>query len=97
MRQGGVYQIALFADRLVDALVSDDRVAVPVDGSKRNEGSLKYLVTEVLCKVSGGPEVITCPEAQETWLLVPRAAWPIVTLTAKLAADHIEDPGPCDA
>ena len=66
MRQGGVYQIALFADRLVDALLSDDRVAVPVDGSKRNESSLKYLVTEVLCKVSGGPEVITCPEAQET-------------------------------
>ena len=44
---GGVYPIALFVDRLVDALLSDERIDIPVDGSKRNEASLKYLTTEV--------------------------------------------------
>ena len=46
-RVGGVYPIALFVDRLVDALLSDERIDIPVDGSKRNEASLKYLTTEV--------------------------------------------------
>ena len=44
----------------------------------------------MLCALAGGPEVVTCAEAQETRLLVPKAAWPIVTLTARLAADHID-------
>ena len=88
-RCGGVYPIALFCDRLVDALLSDERVEIPVDGQKRNEASLKYLMTELICKSAGGPEVITCAEAEETRLLVPRAAWPIVVLTANLAADHL--------
>lgn len=89
-RVGGVYPIALFVDRLVDALLADDRVQIPIDGTKRNEGSLKYLCTELLCKLAGGPEAVTAAAAQETWLLVPRAAWPIVQLTARLAVDHIE-------
>merc|ERR1719408_418085 len=32
---GGVYPIALFVDRLVDALVGDERFELPVDGTKR--------------------------------------------------------------
>ena len=39
---GGVYPLAIFADRLVDALIADSRVRFPVDGQKRNETSLKY-------------------------------------------------------
>ena len=89
-RVGGVYPLALFVDRLVDALLADERVDIPVDGKRRNAESLKYLVTEVVCRLAGGPEVITCLEAEETRLLVPRAAWPIVLLTARLAADHLE-------
>ena len=88
-KTGGVYPIALFVDRLVDALLADERVAIPTDGTKRNEASLKYLTTELVCKLAGGPEAVTCAEAQETSLLIPRAAWPIVALTAKLAADHL--------
>merc|ERR1711971_1532939 len=55
---GGIYPIALFADRLVDALLQDERVAIPVDGQKRNEASLKYLFTEVMCNICGGPEIV---------------------------------------
>jgi len=36
-----VYPLALFVDRLVDALLADARVGIPVDGTKRNEASLK--------------------------------------------------------
>ena len=48
-RCGGVYPLALFCDRLVDALVADARFAVPVDDGKRTASSLKYLATEVVC------------------------------------------------
>merc|ERR1719420_2544222 len=88
---GGVYPLALFVDRLVDALLADERVEIPTDGTKRNEASLKYLTTEVVCHLCSGPEVVTCAAAEETRLLVPRAAWPIVMLTARLAADHLSE------
>ena len=90
-RSGGVYPLALFSDRLVDALLHDDRIAIPMDGQKRNEASLKYLTTEIICRLSGGPEVVTAGTDgyEETMLLIPKAAWPIVTLTANLAADHL--------
>ena len=39
--------------------------------------------------IAGGPEAVTCREADETKLLIPRAAWPIVGLTARAAADHL--------
>ena len=128
-RAGGVYPIALFVDRLVDALVNDNRIPVrsaplpPIfspltsallhdvcsanpltlassspqistDGSKRTPAALKYLVTECVCKVAGGYEAITAKDSDETKLLVPDAAWPIVTLTAQLAADHIPEGQP---
>ena len=86
-RLGGAYPVALFCDRLVDALLSDRTVKIPLD-AKRNEASLKYLFTELVCSFTGGPEVITCKEADETKLLIPRAAWPIIGLTARLAADQ---------
>jgi len=90
-RVGGVYPISLFIDRLVDALLADERITIPIDGAKRNEASLKYLTTEVMCQMANGPEVVTCAAAEETRLLVPKAAWPIVMLTARLAADHLDD------
>jgi len=88
-RAGGVYPLALFADRLVDALLQDERAAIPVDSQKRNEASLKYLFTEVVCSICGGPEVITAKGHHETMLLVPKSAWPIFVATAEVAADHL--------
>jgi hemoglobin len=88
-RCGGVYPLALFVDRLVDALLQDERVVLPCDGQKRNEASLKYLFTEVVCNICGGPEVITARSFEETMLLLPKAAWEIFIATAQLAADHL--------
>merc|ERR1719355_70357 len=64
-RCGGVYPLALFVDRLVDAVLQDERVRIPCDGQKRNEVSLKYLFTEVICNIAGGPEVITARSFDE--------------------------------
>jgi len=88
-RLGGVYPIALFVDRVVDALLDDERVGLPVDTQKRNEASLKYLFTELVCSVCGGPEVVTSRDHDETKLLVPKSAWRIFIATAEVAADHL--------
>jgi len=88
-RCGGVYPLALFADRLVDALLQDDRVRIPHDEQKRTEVSLKYLFTEMVCNVAGGPEVITAKDFDETKLLLPNAAWEIFISTAQTAVDHM--------
>merc|ERR1719456_1388164 len=88
-RLGGVYPIALFADRLVDAILEDPRVEIPMDSHKRNEASLKYLFTEVVCHITGGPEVITAQDSDETKLLVPRSCWDLFVRTAEIACDHL--------
>jgi hemoglobin len=88
-RCGGVYPLALFADRVVDALLQDERICIPCDGQKRNEASLKYLFTELMCSASGGPEVITAGNFEETMLLLPKAAWEVFIATVQVAADHL--------
>ena len=50
-RAGGVYPIALFVDRLVDALILDERMKVPTD-AKRTGAALKYLLTEARVRVA---------------------------------------------
>merc|ERR1719174_2648025 len=87
-RVGGVYPIALFVDRLVDAILADNRFAIPRDGQKRNEASLQYLATELVCSEFGGPEVVTSHTLDEVKLLVPQHAWPAFIATAQIAADH---------
>ncbi|KAK7248134.1 hypothetical protein SO694_00080170 [Aureococcus anophagefferens] len=89
---GGVYPIALFADRLVDALLADARFKVATD-AKRTPAALKYLLTEAVCKACGGPEVVTARGAPEAQLGVPKGAWRAVNLTARAAADHVENDG----
>ena len=80
-RLGGVYPIALFADRLVDALIAerargdDDRFKVATD-DKRNASSLKYCFTEFMCNACGGPEVVTARDEAITHLGVPRSLRP---------------------
>merc|ERR1719436_130908 len=87
-RVGGVYPIALFVDRLVDALIADSRVHIPCDAQKRNEASLKYLFTELVCSIAGGPEVVTARDHDDTKLLIPRSQWRVLMSTAEVAADH---------
>jgi truncated hemoglobin YjbI len=86
-RLGGIYPVALFVDRLVDALMADDRVHIPQD-HKRTDAALKYLVTELVCSVAGGPEVRTSPDFDEAKLLIPKSEWQILITTAGVAADH---------
>jgi hemoglobin len=87
-RCGGVYPIALFVDRLVDALMQDGQTPIPCDGQRRNDVSLKYLLTEVMCSIAGGAEVMTARDFEETMLLLPKAAWEVFIATAQIAADH---------
>eukprot|EP00746_Dinoflagellata_sp_MGD_P163229 gnl/MRDRNA2_/MRDRNA2_91157_c0_seq1.p1 gnl/MRDRNA2_/MRDRNA2_91157_c0~~gnl/MRDRNA2_/MRDRNA2_91157_c0_seq1.p1 ORF type:complete len:936 (-),score=212.41 gnl/MRDRNA2_/MRDRNA2_91157_c0_seq1:396-2975(-) len=85
---GGVYPIALFTDRLVDAVLEDTRIEIHMDSHKRNEASLKYLLTEVVCHITGGPEIITAEDSDETKLMVPQNCWDLFIRTAELAGDH---------
>eukprot|EP00933_Yihiella_yeosuensis_P035767 TRINITY_DN2936_c0_g1_i1.p1 TRINITY_DN2936_c0_g1~~TRINITY_DN2936_c0_g1_i1.p1 ORF type:complete len:883 (-),score=227.63 TRINITY_DN2936_c0_g1_i1:6-2654(-) len=85
---GGVYPLALFADRLIDALLQDRRVNIPVDGQRRNEASLKYLFTELVCNITGGPEIMTSTELAETRLLLTGRTFFYLLEAAKAASDH---------
>eukprot|EP00933_Yihiella_yeosuensis_P067086 TRINITY_DN716_c0_g1_i1.p1 TRINITY_DN716_c0_g1~~TRINITY_DN716_c0_g1_i1.p1 ORF type:complete len:961 (+),score=185.41 TRINITY_DN716_c0_g1_i1:56-2884(+) len=88
-RLGGVYPIALLADRLVDALLADDRLQIPMD-EKRTDASLKYLFTELICSITGGPEVRTAGnDSNETKLLIPRLQFPVLINTVTVAGDHL--------
>merc|ERR1719201_2676952 len=87
-RLGGVYPIALFVDRLVDALLQDKRVKLPVDGQKRNEATLKYLFTELVCHAAGGPEVVTSETSDETKLLLQPRKMFFLLDGAKEASNH---------
>eukprot|EP00441_Pelagodinium_beii_P033832 CAMPEP_0197637400 /NCGR_PEP_ID=MMETSP1338-20131121/12637_1 /TAXON_ID=43686 ORGANISM="Pelagodinium beii, Strain RCC1491" /NCGR_SAMPLE_ID=MMETSP1338 /ASSEMBLY_ACC=CAM_ASM_000754 /LENGTH=1270 /DNA_ID=CAMNT_0043209821 /DNA_START=41 /DNA_END=3853 /DNA_ORIENTATION=- len=86
---GGVYPIALFTDRLVDAMLADKRVKIPVDGQKRNEASLKYLFTELVCNITGGPEILTAELLPETRLLITGRTFFYLLDAAKDASDHL--------
>jgi hypothetical protein len=88
-RIGGVYPIALFADRLVDAMLTDSRVAVPLDGVKRAEPSLKYFFTEFCCCIAGGPETMTSRHDPETFLKLSSEEIFYLLSAAMTAADHI--------
>jgi hemoglobin len=88
-RVGGVYPIALFTDRLVDAMLADSRVSIPLDGTKRAEASLKYLFTELVCHITGGPETMTSMQNPETFLQVSSEEMFYLLGTTRSAADHI--------
>jgi len=86
---GGVYPIALFVDRIIDALLSDSTVKIAFDGQKRNSASLKYLLTELLCHAAGGPEVLTSTRLMETRLLASSREFFQLMRCAEAASDHI--------
>merc|ERR1712151_1318472 len=90
-RIGGVYPLALFADRLVDAMLTDNRVQVPLDGVKRAEPSLKYLFTELCCHIAGGPETMTSMHDPETYLKLSSKELFYLLGSARVAADHFQN------
>merc|ERR1711904_429820 len=80
-RLGGVYPIAQFVDRLVEAIIKGDRVQIDFNkvedpNSKRHAQGLKYMVTELTCNCTGGPEVVTSKGFDDAKLGVPAAQWP---------------------
>merc|ERR1719428_806433 len=86
---GGVYEIALFTDRLIDALLKDPTIKIPLDTQKRNEASLKYLFTELVCNAAGGPETMTSVTLTETRLLASSKEFFQLLRCAEAASDHI--------
>jgi len=77
---GGVYPIALFAHRLVDAVLTGDRLQVQWDrlddaSGMRHPPGLKYMVTELLCNGAGGPEVVTSKGYDDAKLGIDPEQW----------------------
>merc|ERR1711904_494807 len=90
-RLGGVYPIAQFVDRLVDAVLKGDKVKVDLDNvedpqSKRHAAGLKYMVTELTCNCTGGPELVTSKGFDDAKLGVPAEEWPTFLELANAAA-----------
>merc|ERR1711988_445131 len=78
---GGVYPIAMFADRVVEALLKGDRVPINWNTLEDQTGNrhppgLKYMFTELLCHTAGGPEVVTSKGYDEAKLAVDPQHWP---------------------
>merc|ERR1740138_1248981 len=88
---GGVYPIAQFVDRLVEAILKGDKVKIDLDNvedplSKRHAAGLKYMVTELTCNCTGGPEVVTSKGFDDAKLGVPAEQWPTFLELANEAA-----------
>ena len=76
----------LFVDRLVDALIADDRFEVATDAVKRTPSSLKYCLTEAVCADAGGRGWSRRDRPRDD-CGVPPHTWEAVKLTAQAAAD----------
>jgi hypothetical protein len=77
---GGVYPIALFADRLVDKVLQSDRMQVQWNAQddpsgERHPPGLKYMITELLCHGAGGPELPTSRGFDDAKLGVDPNQW----------------------
>ena len=90
-RCGGVYPLALVCDRLVDALLSDATVKIQVDG-ERTMASLKYLFTELVCALAGGPETMTAASIAATRLNVSAQDFFKLLGSVTTSGDHLEPP-----
>ena len=89
-RCGGAYPLALFADRLVDALLGDPSVNIRLDGKDRSMPSLKYLFTELVCALAGGPETVTAPSLPAAKLSLSGQDFVKLLGCVPSAADHLE-------
>jgi hemoglobin len=74
---GGIYPIALYAHRLVDAVLQGPRalrVRYDTTGT-RTPAALKYIVTELLANATGGPELVTAKDFEEAKLGIEVDQW----------------------
>merc|ERR1712050_135131 len=89
---GGVYPIALFADRVVEAVLQGHLVQVEWNrlddpAGTRHPPGLKYMFTELFCNSAGGPEVVTSKGFDEAKLGIHPNQWPaFLALVAEAAA-----------
>jgi len=88
---GGVYPIALFAERVVEAVLHGESVQVEWSrlddpAGKRHPPGLKYMFTELLCSSAGGPEKVTSKGFDEAKLGVNLEQWPAFMALAAQAA-----------
>lgn len=90
-RAGGLYPLALMCDRLIDALLSDTSVQIKVDG-ERTMASLKYLFTELVCVLAGGPETMTASSVAATRLQVNEQDFFKLLYSVASSADHLAPP-----
>ena len=80
-RLGGVYSIATVMDDFIDRIMIDPRLnANPRGGrgpSSRPPAGFKYLVTEMVCWASGGPQKYTGRSMQDSHqhLMITAAEW----------------------
>merc|ERR1712048_825142 len=93
---GGVYPIAQFVDRLVDVVLTGDSLQAPlkvVHGahSERHPAGLKYMVTELVCNGTGGPEIVTSRGFDDAKLGIDEHEWPAFLSLAEKAADIWSD------
>merc|ERR1712050_452577 len=89
---GGFYPIALFADRVVEAVLQGHLVQVEWNrlddpAGTRHPPGLKYMFTELFCNSAGGPEVVTSKGVDEAKLGIHPNQWPaFLALVAEAAA-----------
>lgn len=89
-RAGGVYPIALFCDRLVDAMLSDSGVTIPLDASTRTMASIKYLFTELVATHAGGrQETMSAPSVTTTRLQLSQQDFVKLLGCVAASADHL--------
>jgi len=74
---GGIYPIALYTDRLVEAVLQGPRalrVRWDANGT-RTAAALKYIVTELIANATGGPELVTAKDFEEAKLGIELDQW----------------------
>jgi hemoglobin len=99
-RLGGVYSIAVVVDDLIERVMTDARLnanpAVDEAHHKVPPAGFKYLVTEMVCWASGGPQKYTgrsMPESHRHLNITPRE-WEAFMDDLQQTLDKFEVPAP---
>ncbi|HEY5339904.1 MAG TPA: group 1 truncated hemoglobin [Candidatus Aquilonibacter sp.] len=80
-RLGGAYRIAILVDDFVDRIMSDSRLEanprVKEANARMSKPGFKYIVTEMTCWATGGPQTYTGREMGESHkhLMITEAEW----------------------
>jgi hemoglobin len=97
-RLGGVYAIAVVVDHFIDRIMDDPRLnANPkVDEAHHrvSRAGFKYLVTEMVCWATGGPQRYTGRSMYDSHahLQITQAEWQVFLADFKETLDHFRVP-----